>query len=751
MKKLRPNLGLLSVVTISISAMLGSGLFVLPGIAFTKTGPTVWLAYLLAAVAVLPASLSKAELASAMPTSGGTYVYLERTFGPLVGTIAGLGLWLSLLLKAALALVGFGAYLDVLTHINLQLTSLSLLLLIVAINIIGTGKVSKFLTVIVFITIMLITILEFGSFTHFNLDSDPLRFSHGLKGLFSATALVFVSYAGVTKVAAIAEEILEPEKNLPRGILISLFIVTLLYCSVNYILTKTFNATQLSNNLRPIYDLAVVVGGDYAGILLCVIAILCMTSMANAGVLAASRFPFAMSRDNLMPNRFGKLHKNFLTPVWSILASGMLIALAITFFNIESIAKLASAFILLVYVSENIAVIVLRETRVQWYQPKYKSPLYPLNQIFGIACGGALLFYIGGSVLFQCIVVIVVPAIIFYFFYGKRNSSRLGVLGIRSPKRALEGDEEKPKSLTSLEERIKKIPSLDLTEDARVVVSLFGKERSPEMLIEMGAGLARKERLEVAHLTEVPEQTELEDFADEPSILHSLRRRVLAMAMENQVPVTFDPIVSYDIIKTIHTLGTRLHCEWMLVEYGGRTTGAFTLHNPIGWLRDHLDCHLGIFRDAGVRYFRKIMVLVKDMDNDFFPMVTAANLCMVNKASMTLVRYIGDFNGQEHFAEKEKDLVELKEKFINQYNISSGQARHVNTKVVAGEDILQKLTDVSSEFDLMVFSIDEYLNRPWYKRFFGGLDDKLTEKAVCSVLKIRPSKTILLSPPTLEE
>ena len=216
MKNLGTNLGLLSVVTISISAMLGSGLFVLPGIAFTKTGPTVWLAYLLAAVAVLPASLSKAELASAMPTSGGTYVYLERTFGPLVGTIAGLGLWLSLLLKAALALVGFGAYLDVLTHIDLQLTSLSLLLLIVAINIIGTGKVSKFLTVIVFITIMLITILEFGSFTHFNPQSNTLDLTFGLKGLFSATALVFVSYAGVTKVAAIAEEILEPEKNLPR-------------------------------------------------------------------------------------------------------------------------------------------------------------------------------------------------------------------------------------------------------------------------------------------------------------------------------------------------------------------------------------------------------------------------------------------------------------------------------------------------------------------------------------------------------
>ena len=124
MKKLRPNLGLLSVVTISISAMLGSGLFVLPGIAFTKTAPPFGSPIYLRRLPYSQHHSPKLNLLSAMPTSGGTYVYLERTFGPLVGTIAGLGLWLSLLLKAALALVGFGAYLDVLTHIDLQLTKL---------------------------------------------------------------------------------------------------------------------------------------------------------------------------------------------------------------------------------------------------------------------------------------------------------------------------------------------------------------------------------------------------------------------------------------------------------------------------------------------------------------------------------------------------------------------------------------------------------------------------------------------------
>jgi len=100
----------MGVLAISISAMLGSGIFVLPGLAAGMTGPSVWLAYIVAGVCVLPAALSKAELSTAMPTSGGSYVYIERTFGPLAGTVSGLGLWLSLLLKSAFALVGFGAY-----------------------------------------------------------------------------------------------------------------------------------------------------------------------------------------------------------------------------------------------------------------------------------------------------------------------------------------------------------------------------------------------------------------------------------------------------------------------------------------------------------------------------------------------------------------------------------------------------------------------------------------------------------------
>ena len=146
MKKLERSLSLTSVIAISIGGMLGSGIFVLPGIAAAKTGSSVWLAYLLAAVCILPAALSKSELATAMPSSGGTYVYIERAFGPLMGTISGIGLWLSLLLKSSFALVGFGAYLAIIVNINPGFTkyfALFFLLIILFLNIFGVKKVGK--------------------------------------------------------------------------------------------------------------------------------------------------------------------------------------------------------------------------------------------------------------------------------------------------------------------------------------------------------------------------------------------------------------------------------------------------------------------------------------------------------------------------------------------------------------------------------------------------------------------------------
>ncbi len=718
MKKLERSLGITSVIAISIGSMLGSGIFVLPGLAFELNGTGVWLAYLLASICVLPAAISKSELATAMPTSGGTYVYLERTFGPLAGTVAGFGLWVSILLKAAFALMGFGAYLSVMTNYDIKYLALGLTFVITFLNIFGVGKVSGFLIFIVIIATGSLLLLDTAVILNPLAKIPMTLFPNGVDGLVTCTALVFVSYAGVTKVAAIAEEIKDPEKNLPRGIMFSLFLVTVIYCFTTFVLAKYIPLESLKGNLKPIYTMAYQFGGRGLALIIAILAVLTMTSMANAGLLAGSRFPFAMSRDSLIPSKFGILNPRFLTPVWSILLSGSLIGIFITMMDVSKIAKLASAFIIMIYLFENLAVIFLRETRVQWYKPQYKSLFYPFTQIIGIISSMGLLYQMGMLAL-KGVLSISIPAILIFALYSRTKTKRKGVIGIRGKRSDLVADGDLL-SASHLE-------TLDLSRDANVVVALLGKERSAEMLIEMGTSLINEGSIEVAHLTEAPEQTDLDDFYQESAELKSLRRRVVAMALEKGIPTRFDPVVSHDIAKTMYDISQRLHCKWLLLEWAGKSRGTFTLHNPIGWLKNHLQCNLLVFRDTGVRYIRKMLVILNYHPIDTLIIQTAEQFATSNKADLTFAIYTTPCNDDD-----KSMLIE----YINR-NIDNIEIRKTST-ILEGRDKVDCIESASVEYDLMLIgSTSKY--SPF--NIFGTEEDNIMAKSACSVMAIHSTMT----------
>ncbi|EQC44057.1 amino acid permease [Bacteriovorax sp. Seq25_V] len=698
--------------------MLGSGIFVLPGLAFSITGESVWLSYLLAAICVLPAAISKSELATAMPSSGGTYIYLDRTFGPMAGTIAGLGLWISLLLKSAFALMGFGAYLNILSNVNIKEVALVLAIAITFINIFGVGKISNFLIFIVITAISSLVLLDtLVILNPLEVSGDTAFLQNGIEGLIKSTGLVFVSFAGVTKVAAIAEEIKKPEKNLPRGILISLLIVTIVYCTTTFALSKYVELSKLSGNLRPIYTMTKAYAGDYIGIAISVIAIITMTSMANAGLLAASRFPFAMSRDGLLPKSFGKLHINFKTPIVSIISSGIIILFIISFIDITKIAKLASAFILAIYLFENIAVIILRETRVHWYRPTYKSILYPFTQMIGITLTSFLLLKMG-SVAIVGLLGISIPGLIIYFSYARKRVDRKGVIGIHG----------KRKDLTKQrDDEINKMESATFNRDAQIVITLLGKERSPEMLVEMGVALSENDDLiEVAHLTEAPEQSDLSDFIEEPPELKSLRRRVIAMAIEKGKPLTFDPVVTHDISKTIFELSQRMHSKWLFMEWSGKSRGTITLHSPITWLKAHLECHLVIFKDKGVRYIRKILVVLNLDHNDEIIISTAEALAVTNKAEIAFAYFVN-----------KNEAIERCQSIEHELEIRTNDVRvRKSIIILTGKNSVSTIVQNSAEFDLLIIGSEK--NYRWHD-IFSSVEDQIIDQATCSVISIHPS------------
>ena len=368
MKKLDRSLSLPYVIAISIGGMLGSGIFVLPGFASGITGSSVWLAYLLGALCVLPAALSKSELATAMPSSGGTYVYIERAFGPLFGTISGIGLWLSLLLKSSFALIGLGAYLAVLTNVDdgmTRLVAIGFLVFIFFLNVFGVKKVGKVQLVIVIISLVCLAALFFFGFSTVEESFLKPFMKEGSVGLISAVAFVYLSYSGVIKIAAIAGEIKNPDKNLPLAMILSLLFIAGIYVFISFVLVGNVDPKTLSVDLRPIHTLSELIGGTSFGYAVAFVGVLTLMSGANSGVLAASRFPFAMARDLLVPSFFSKIHSKYLTPVASILFTCIVMAFVIWFLDVVKIAKLASAFMVMMFVSVNLCVIILRETSTQ--------------------------------------------------------------------------------------------------------------------------------------------------------------------------------------------------------------------------------------------------------------------------------------------------------------------------------------------------------------------------------------------------
>ncbi len=435
---LERSLGLYPTMMISMGAMIGSGIFVLPALGYKKAGPAVILAYVISALVVLPAALSKAEMATAMPEAGGTYLYIDRALGPLFGTIAGLGSWFSLTFKSSFALMGLGAYLLLFAPIaqeSIKLVALGLGLIVVLLNISGTELSGRVQAIIVSLVVVGLVGYTINAGVYADYSRLTPFVTHGSWGVITAAAFVFVSFAGVTKIASIAEEVKNPGKNLPRAMLGSMGIMTAIYVAVvGAIVVLTDPETLMhggpggSASLTPMADGAANLFGGFGVVIISVIAVVALTSMANAGVLSTSRFPLAMSRDNLVPPQLQTVDDRFKTPRNSILLTGALLMILIAFVPVIELAKLASAFKILVFSISNLALIAFREADVPSYDPEFTTPGYPYVQLFGIVGGFVLLTQMGTLPILGAIGIIL-GGIAIYFLYGRSRTDRTGALG----------------------------------------------------------------------------------------------------------------------------------------------------------------------------------------------------------------------------------------------------------------------------------------------------------------------------------
>ncbi|WP_372713227.1 amino acid permease [Ilyobacter sp.] len=440
---LKKELGFWEVFSIASGAMISSGIFILPGIAFEKSGPSIIFSYFLGGILALSGILNVIELATAMPKAGGDYFFVMRTLGPLVGTISGVLSWFALSLKSAFAIMGISSFIDGIfygsvTANDMFFISIVITLFFMILNIIGVDIAARFevTLVVILISVMIIYIItgsrsmDFSRYTPFIASFEngkikevfPMFQNAGIYRIVGTTSLIFISFGGLLNATTVAEEVKDAGNNITKGMIASIMTITVLYVLMLAVTVGNIDGGALAGSLSPISETGKRIFGTWGYYLINFAALLAFFTTANAGIMAASRYPMALSRDGLVPPVMSTVNIRFKTPVISILFTGTFIMLSLML-PLELLAKTASAVILLAYILASLCVIILRESNVKNYKPIFKAPLYPWLQISCIIIFNYFMLSLGWKVL-KINFLLIIISILIYFLYGKKRTSQ---------------------------------------------------------------------------------------------------------------------------------------------------------------------------------------------------------------------------------------------------------------------------------------------------------------------------------------
>lgn len=603
---LKRELGLIETVSIAMGAMVGSGIFILPGVAFIQIGGNAMvLAFLVAGLLTIPAAISAAELGSAIPEDGGSYVYVQKGMGSVLGTIAGVGNWFMLSFKTALALVGGVPYLIFLfPRIQdmgfygfepIVLLAVALSILFTLVNLFSTTSAGQAQNWIVLIMVVSLGILTLGSIpTTLENQPSPNSFTDFSWGSFiSVVGLVFVSYAGVIKVTSIAEEIKNPEKNIPRSIILSLAITTIIYVTLAYIIITTIDINSLTSvslengGLSQSGEgaiIAIVANetlGRLGAILIVLSAILALASTANSGILSASRYPFSMSRDSLAPKRLNNISHKWGTPVESILITGGLLVILVIFFPVDKAARFGGAFQIIIFMLVNLTVIGFRESQVDYYDPDYESLFYPYLQIFGIISGAILLLKIGPMALLGA-TTITMLSLIYYFTYVRRQEVQKSAVQEGALENVIENNLTKIKEILSEQSEYNNIV---------IVLRENTSERCRDKMIKVA------DNLSPGNITVIETKHEFSKSFDEshPTISNSETPPWLANTL-NENQVQYFSIRSENVKEAIINFSAYNNADLIMHEYGRSPNRRSTLRPDIEWILEHSPCQAALIK-----------------------------------------------------------------------------------------------------------------------------------------------------------
>mgnify|MGYP000521168769 CR=1 FL=1 len=406
------TIGLAGAVTIGTGTMIGAGIFVFPGLAAGRAGPAAAVSFAIGAVIALLVALPTSELATAMPESGGGYYFISRGLGTLPGAIVGIGLTFGLMFASAFYLVGLGEYAaailveaGLVPTANISVGPVNVVLLagvvagvlLTVLSVFGTenteslqNAVVGFLLAIlaVFLSVSGLDLLGVRGASRVPAQLAPLGFAP----ILTTAALVFTSFLGFAQIATVAEDIVEPDRNLPLSMVGSVLLVGVLYIVTLLIAGSTFEPSVIG----PMGETAIVeVAREYLGfggvVVILIAGLLATISSANASILSASRALYGLSSDALVPEAAARVNREYGTPHFALSFVGGVTVVLVATGRTEVLAEVASFLHLIMYGLICVVLITIRRRDPAWYDPAFTCPGYPAVPIVGGLASFALI------------------------------------------------------------------------------------------------------------------------------------------------------------------------------------------------------------------------------------------------------------------------------------------------------------------------------------------------------------------------
>ena len=604
-EELAKDLGPLAALTIGVGTMIGAGIFVLPGTAIESAGSFAVVSFAVGGGIALLTALSASELGTAMPKSGGAYFYVNKALGPLFGSVAGWANWMGLAFASAFYMVGFGQYIaaiiptvtlgPVTVEPSVKVVALAGGALFVLVNYVGAKETGKLQNIIVVILVAILAVFTVVG----ALRSDPanLPAAAGFGTMLTTTGLIFVSYLGFVQITSVAEEIKEPGKNLPRAIIGSVVLVTVIYALVLVVMSAAveqgFIAEQARAGNIAVVEVARLVLGPLGAVAMLAGGLLATASSANASILASSRINFAMGRDSIVTPELNAIHPRFGTPYRSIAVTGGFILLFILVAPIDTLATMGSVLHLVIYALLNVALIVMREAEVEGYDPSFTVPFYPFTPVLGALTSLALVVFIEPRIVLLSAGFVAFAAV-WYLGYARSRTTAAGALSDY----VLSRRDEMPEPAVSAVQSVQPDGG-----EYRVMVPLANPEHERDLITLASAVAKQRNGTVVAvNIEQVPDQTPLEAARDQGdhAAAHDLLERAREDAETFGVPVETHTILSHRAFEEVFDAARTHGADLVVMGWGPDAHGApGRAESAVDELAHDLPCDFLVLKDRG--------------------------------------------------------------------------------------------------------------------------------------------------------